>query len=134
MTILSIGSALYKSLDAAKELEEKYGLSTEVIDARSLVPFNYEKVIDSVKKTGRIVITGDACARGSHMNDLAQNISELAFDYLDAPPVVVGAKNWITPAHELEDAFFPQKSWIIDQYMKRFYLWQVTHVLRTSLA
>jgi len=114
MTILSIGSALYKALDAAKTLEEKYGLSTEVIDARSLVPFNYEKVIESVKKTGRIVITGDACARGSHMNDLAQNISELAFDYLDAPPVVVGARNWITPAHELEDSFFPQPSWLID--------------------
>lgn len=114
MTILSIGSALYKALDAAKILEEKYGLSTEVIDARSLVPFNYEKVIESVKKTGRIVITGDACARGSHMNDFAQNISEMAFDYLDAPPVVVGAKNWITPAHELENSFFPQPSWIVD--------------------
>jgi len=114
ITILSIGSALYKALDTAKQLEEKYGLSTEVIDARSLVPFNYEKVIESVKKTGRIVITGDACARGSHMNDFAQNISELCFDYLDAPPVVVGAKNWITPAHELEDSFFPQPSWIID--------------------
>ncbi len=114
MTILSIGSALYKALDAAKILEEKYDLSTEVIDARSLVPFNYEKVIESVKKTGRIVITGDACARGSHMNDFAQNISELAFDYLDAPPVVVGAKNWITPAHELEESFFPQPSWIVD--------------------
>ena len=114
ITILSIGSALYKALEAAKQLDEKYGLSAEIIDARSLVPFNYEKVIESVKKTGRIVITGDACARGSHMNDFAQNISELAFDYLDAPPVVVGAKNWITPAHELEDAFFPQPSWIID--------------------
>jgi 2-oxoisovalerate dehydrogenase E1 component len=114
VTILSIGSALYKALDTAKILEEKYGVSTEIIDARSLVPFNYEKVIESVKKTGKIVITGDACARGSHMNDLAQNISELAFDYLDAPPVVVGAKNWITPAHELEDAFFPQPSWLID--------------------
>jgi 2-oxoisovalerate dehydrogenase E1 component len=114
VTILSIGATLYNVIKAADILKEKYGVNAEIIDARSLVPFNYEKVIASVKKTGRIVVTGDACARGSHMNDLAQNISELAFDYLDAPPVVVGAKNWITPAHELEDAFFPQPNWIVD--------------------
>jgi 2-oxoisovalerate dehydrogenase E1 component len=45
---------------------------------------------------------------------MAQTITELAFDYLDAPPVVVGSRNWITPAHELENFFFPQPDWIID--------------------
>ena len=114
VTILTIGATLYRALDAAKELEEKYGISAEVIDARSLVPFNYEKVLESVKKTGRIILASDACERGSYLKDIAQNISEMAFDYLDAPPVVVGARNWITPSHELEDAFFPQPSWIID--------------------
>jgi 2-oxoisovalerate dehydrogenase E1 component len=114
ITILTLGATLYRALDAAKELEEKYGISAEIIDARTIVPFNYEKVIESVKKTGRILLSSDACERGSHMKDIAQNISELAFDYLDAPPVVVGAKNWITPAYELEDYFFPQPSWIID--------------------
>ncbi len=114
LTILSVGAMLYRSIKAAKILEERFGLSAEVIDARSLVPFNYEKVIESVKKTGRIVVAGDACERGSHMKDFAQNITELCFDYLDAPPVVVGAKNWITPAYELEEFFFPQPDWIID--------------------
>ena len=114
LTILSIGATLYRALDAAKELEQKHGLSVEVIDARSLVPFNYDLVVESVKKTGRIVLTSDATSRGSFLNDMARNIAELAFDYLDAPPVVVGSRNWITPAYELEDAFFPQPSWIID--------------------
>ena len=114
ITILTIGATLYKALEAAKELEEKYGISAEVIDARSIVPFNYEKVIESVKKTGRIVLASDAVERGSHLKDMAQTISEIAFDYLDAPPVVVGARNWITPAHELESHFFPQASWILD--------------------
>ncbi len=114
ITILTVGATLYRALDAAKILEEKYGLTAEIIDARSIVPFNYEKVIDSVKKTGRILLTSDACDRGSHLKDMAQTISELAFDYLDAPPVVVGSKNWITPAHELEEHFFPQPDWIID--------------------
>ncbi len=114
LTILSIGSTLYRVLEAADILKEKYGLSAELIDARSIAPFNYEKVIASVKKTGRILLTSDACERGSTLKDMAQTISEQCFDYLDAPPVVVGARNWITPAHELEDEFFPQPGWILD--------------------
>lgn len=114
ITILTIGATLYRALDAAKILEEQYGLSAEVIDARSVVPFNYEKVLASVKKTGRILLASDACERGSILKDMANNISELAFDDFDAPPVVLGAKNWITPAYELENAFFPQPDWFID--------------------
>ncbi len=119
VTILSIGATLYRALKAADMLKEQYGVSAEVIDARSLVPFNYELVMESVKKTGRIIITGDACERNSFMRNLASNITELCFDDLDAPPVVVGAKNWITPAHELEDAFFPQPEWMIDAIHER---------------
>jgi len=60
ITILTIGATLYRALEAAEILEKKYGLSVEVIDARSIVPFNYEKVIESVKKTGKILLTSDA--------------------------------------------------------------------------
>ncbi len=114
VTILSIGAVLYRALDAAKILEEKYGVSAEIIDARSIVPFNYEKVIESVKKTGRIIIVGDAVDRNSVMRDMASNIAEMAFDYLDAPPVVFGSRNWITPAFELEKFYFPQAEGIVD--------------------
>ncbi len=114
VTVLSIGAALYRAMDAAKILEEEHNMSAEVIDARTLVPFNYDLVIESVKKTGRIVITGDANSRGSFLNELARNVTELAFDYLDAPPVVVGSRNWIIPAFELEEYFFPQPDWIVD--------------------
>ena len=119
LTILSIGATLYRVTKAADILKEKYGVEAEIIDARSLVPFDYSKVVQSVKKTGRIVITGDACERNSVMRNMASNIAELCFDDLDAPPVVVGAKNWITPAHELEDAFFPQPEWIVDAVHER---------------
>ena len=114
ITILTIGAVLYRAMEAAKILEEKYGLSAEIIDARSVVPFNYEKVVESVKKTGRIVLVGDACERNSVMRDMASNIAEFCFDDLDAPPVVVGSRNWITPAFELEKSFFPQASTIVD--------------------
>lgn len=119
ITFLTIGATLYRALEAAKILEEKYGISAEVIDARSIVPFNYDQVLESVKKTGRIVLASDACERGSHLKDIAQTISELAFDYLDAPPVVIGAKNWITPAFELEKYFFPQPDWFLDAINER---------------
>ena len=114
VTILTIGAVLYRAMDAAKELEEKYGMSAEIIDARSMVPFDYTKVVESVKKTGRIVIVGDAVERNSIMRDMASTITELCFDYLDAPPVVVGSRNWITPCYELDDKFFPQASTILD--------------------
>lgn len=114
VTILTIGAVLYRALEAAKKLKDEYGIEAEVIDARSIVPFNYEKVIESVKKTGKIIIVGDACDRGSVMRDMASNITEMAFDYLDAPPVVFGSRNWITPAFEFEKYFFPQADGIID--------------------
>ena len=114
ITILSVGSTLYRAIKAADVLRDKYGMSAEIIDARTVVPFDYELVIESVKKTGRLVLVSDACERGSVLNDMARTVTELAFDYLDAPPVVVGARNWITPAHELENYFFPQPEWILD--------------------
>ncbi len=114
VTILTIGATLYRAREAADLLQEKYGLSAEIIDARSLVPFNYDLVLQSLKKTGRILLVSDASERGSYLKDVAQNVTELGFDDLDAPPVVVGSRNWITPAYELEDYFFPQASWILD--------------------
>jgi len=114
LTILTVGATLYRALDTAKILESKYGISAEVIDARSIVPFNYAKVIESVKKTRKIVLASDACERGSVLQTMAAKITQFAFDELDAPPVIVGARNWITPADEVEDAFFPFEADILD--------------------
>ena len=114
LTILTVGATLYRALEAAKVLESEYGLSTEVIDARSIVPFDYAKVIESVKKTGRILLASDACERGSVLQTMAAKITQFAFHYLDAPPVVVGARNWITPPDEVESSFFPFPSDILD--------------------
>jgi 2-oxoisovalerate dehydrogenase E1 component len=114
LTILTIGATLYPAMKVADTLQQTYGISAEVIDARTLVPFNYQPVIESVKKTGRIVLASDASSRGSFLKDMAQTITELAFDYLDAPPVVVGSRNWIIPAYEMEEYFFPQPDWFLD--------------------
>ena len=114
VTVLTIGSTLYRAVEAADRLQKEFGVSSELIDARSLVPFDYAPVLDSVRKTGRILLTSDACERGSYLHTLAANIQALAFDALDAPVAVVGAKNWITPAAEMEELFFPQPSWLLE--------------------
>lgn len=114
ITLITIGATLYRAVAAAKELQEKYGMSAEIINLHSLVPLDYTNIIESVKKTGKVVLASDACSRGSFLNDVARNISELCFDYLDAPPAVVGAQNWITPPFEFDKYFFPQASWILD--------------------
>jgi len=114
LTIISIGATLYPAMDAAKVLEEKYGLSAEVIDLRFINPLNYEPLVESLKKTGRCLLVSDATERGAFTHYVASNLTRMAFDYLDAPPVVVGSRNWISPPAEMEEIFFPQVSWILD--------------------
>jgi 2-oxoisovalerate dehydrogenase E1 component len=114
VTILTVGSTLYNGLKATEILKEKYNVEAELIDARSLVPFNYEPVLESIKKTGKIVLSSDASARNSFLKDMAENITEMAFDDLDGPPVVVGARNWIIPPYEQENYFLPTPEAIID--------------------
>ena len=118
LTIVTLGPILYKALDAAKELE-KYGIDAEVIDLRSINPLNYDKLVESVKKTGKAILLNEAVERGNVMQNVAANLTQLAFDYLDAPITVVGSRNWVSPAAELESKFFPQVSWILDTIHER---------------
>jgi 2-oxoisovalerate dehydrogenase E1 component len=119
LTLVTIGATLYVALEAAEELEEKYGVSTEVIDARFINPLNIEKINESVAKTGKLVLASDACDRASFLHTIASQVTQTALDELDGPPVVVGSRNWITPAVEMEPEFFPQKEWIIDAIHER---------------
>ncbi len=114
LTLLTVGAMLYRALEAADRLQQEFGLAAEIVDARSLVPFDYAPVLDSVRKTGRLLLTSDACERGSYLHTLASTLQAAAFDALDAPVVVVGARNWITPAAEQEALFFPQPGWLLD--------------------
>ncbi len=134
ITLLTIGATLYRAREAADLLYERYGMSAEIIDARSLVPFNYEPVLKSLKKTGRILLVSDASERGSFLKEMAHNITELGFDDLDAPPVVVGSRNWIIPAYELEDYFFPQASWILDAIHQKIVPLKGHHVSQNFTA
>ena len=119
LTLITFGPALYTAVAAADRLSADFGLSAELIDLRTVNPLNYEPIVESIKKTGKALLVSDSVERGSVMQTVASTITQLAFDYLDAPPAVVGSRNWITPAAELEESFFPQPEWLIDAIHER---------------
>ena len=88
--------------------------TAEIIDARCLVPFNYDPVLASVRKTGRLVIVSEASERGSFAMTLSANITRFAFADLKAPPRVIGSPNWIVPGADMEGTYFPQAHDIVD--------------------
>ncbi|MEO8372418.1 MAG: thiamine pyrophosphate-dependent enzyme [Candidatus Solibacter sp.] len=119
LTIITLGPALYTAIAAADELQSRYGIAAEVIDLRAANPLRYELLVESVGKTGKVLLVSDAVERGCVLQTVAANLTQLCFDGLDAPPVVIGSRNWITPAAELEAAFFPQASWLLDAIHER---------------
>lgn len=120
LTILTIGPALYPALEAAGDLAAA-GIEAEVIDARTLVPFDYAPVLDSLARTGRFLAVTEACERGSFAQTVAANVARHGFASLKAPPRVIGAPNWIVPGAEMETTYFPQAHDIVDAVMADFY-------------
>ena len=114
LTIVSFGPALYTAIAAADQLAAQFHLSTEVIDLRSANPLDYGLLVESVRKTGKVLLVSEAVERGGVLQTVASTLTQLCFDDLDGPPVVVGSRNWITPAPELEAMFFPQPTWLLD--------------------
>jgi 2-oxoisovalerate dehydrogenase E1 component len=120
VTVLTIGPSLYPAMKAAEEMAAM-GIEAEVIDARCLVPFNYDTVLASVKKTGHLLIVSEASERGSFAMTLSANITRFGFADLKAPPRVLGSPNWIVPGADMEATFFPQSHDIIDIITGEFF-------------
>ena len=114
LTMVTLGPALYTAVAAADQLAERFDLATEIIDLRSANPIDYGPVAESVRKTGRVLLVSEAVERGGVMQTVASTLTQICFDDLDAPPAVVGSRNWITPAPEVESVFFPQPAWLVD--------------------
>ena len=108
ITFVSWGPMVRDCLEAAERLGAEQGVEAEVVDLRSLIPLDIETVLRSVRKTGRCVVASAAVRIGSFTGEIASTVQEMAFDYLDAPVLRVGAKNGIAPqSHVLETAFLP---------------------------
>jgi pyruvate/2-oxoglutarate/acetoin dehydrogenase E1 component len=92
VTIVATGLMVSKSLAAAERLAAD-GIQAEVVDPRTLVPLDKATIIESVKKTGRLVVVHEAVKRGGFGGEIASIIAEEAFDYLDAPIKRVAGRN-----------------------------------------
>ncbi len=84
VTVVATQLMVHRALAAAVKLQEK-GISTEVIDPRTLVPLDKQAIIDSVKKTGRLVIMSEEPKTGSSAAEISAMVAEDAFNFLDAP-------------------------------------------------
>ena len=113
VTVVGLHVQLDKALEAAEILSAE-GIELEVIDPRTLVPYDRATVAESVKKTGRLIVTHQAPERAGIGCEIIQCVIEDAFDYLDAPPVRLCGANMPVPyAKSLEDAAMPQVADIV---------------------
>jgi len=110
ISIITYGAMVYVALDAAKELE-KEGIDVEVLDLRSLLPFDKEAVLESVKKTSKVILLHEDTRTGGFAGELAALISEEAFDYLDGPIRRITAPDTPVPfSPPMEEFFLPKIS------------------------
>jgi len=105
LTIIATGAMVQQALAAAETLE-KEGVKAEVVDPRTLVPLDREGILESVKKTGKVVIVHEAPTFGGFGGEIAAMIAEEGFYTLDAPIKRVGAPFTPVPAHPLLEQFY----------------------------
>lgn len=116
LTIVGIGKQVHTAMKAADQLAKK-GFETEVIDPRTLSPLDEDTIINSVKKTGRLIIVDEAYPRCSAATDIAAIVGDKAFDYLDAPIKRVTAPHAPVPfSPPLEKLYMPTPQKIIDAF------------------
>lgn len=114
LTIVTIGKMLYVALEVADKLA-KDGISVEVIDLVTVAPWDQETIINSVKKTGRLIVIDEANPHNNTATDIASVISDKAFDYLDGPIKCVCAPNTPVPfATNLEQLYLPNANRVLE--------------------
>jgi 2-oxoisovalerate dehydrogenase E1 component len=108
VTVVAYGALVERSLRAAKEAAKR-GIETEVIDLRSLAPFDWETVADSVKRTGKVIVAHEDALSFGYGAEMAALIADRLFEYLDAPVKRVAAKDlFVAYEPDLEDEILPQ--------------------------
>jgi 2-oxoisovalerate dehydrogenase E1 component len=110
LSIITYGALVQRSLVAAKQMEQQ-GVSVEIIDLRSLVPFDWDAIAETVKKTSRVIVAHEDSLSFGYGAEIAARITGELFEYLDAPVKRVCALDtFVAYAPQLEDAILPQAS------------------------
>ncbi len=108
LSIITYGAMVYKALEAAEELS-KTGLDVEVLDLRSILPFDEEAILTTAKKTSKVIVLHEATMTGGLGGEVVARIAEKAFEYLDGPIVRIAPPDTPVPySPTLEEAFLPQ--------------------------
>ena len=114
LTIVTIGKMAQVGLEVAQKLADKQ-ISTEVIDLRTVAPWDQETVLKSVKKTGRLIVIDEANPHNNVATDIASVVANKSFDYLDGPIKCVCAPNTPVPFnHHLESLYIPSAQKVLD--------------------
>ena len=113
VTLVSYGPMIPTALQAA-EVAAAEGTSIEVIDLRSMSPIDFGTIINSVKKTGRLVVASEASTSFSVSAEIAAKVAELAFYHLEAPVIRVGSFDVPYPPAKLEELFLPDADRILE--------------------
>ena len=113
LTLVSYGPMIPTALQAA-EVASGEGISIEVIDLRSMSPIDFPAIINSVKKTGRLVVASEASTSFSVAAEVAAKVGELAFYHLEAPVIRVGSFDVPYPPAKLEELFLPDADRILE--------------------
>ena len=113
VTIAAYGPMVATALQAA-EIGATEGRSIEVIDMRSMSPIDYATILESVKKTGRLIVTHEANTNVSVSSEVAARVAELAFYHLEAPVLRVGGFDVPYPAAKLEEKFLPDADRLLE--------------------
>ncbi len=118
VTIVAVSRAVVEALAAASKLEEQ-GITADVIDPRTIQPLDLTTILESVKKTGRLIIASDDVKCGSIGSEIAAQVVEEAFDSLDAPILRVASPDMPIPfSPTLEQAYMPNAQKIIEAAKK----------------
>jgi len=118
VAVITYGAMVWTALDAARELERE-GLSAEVVDLRSLLPYDEEKVLASVRKCSKVILLHEDTRTGGMAGELAALIAEKAFDDLDGPILRVTAPDTPVPfSPPLEEYFLPSAAKVIEAARK----------------
>lgn len=117
-TIVAWGALVQKSIEAAKELE-KEGHTIEILDARTIAPFDFEAVFKSLKKTHRLLICHEEHKTSGYAGEIAARVNEEAFEALDAPILRVCSKDvHVAYCPDLEEVILPQVSDVVEALRK----------------
>ncbi|HWO03057.1 MAG TPA: dehydrogenase E1 component subunit alpha/beta [Blastocatellia bacterium] len=109
VSIITYGATVYRSVVAAKKVQEEHGISAEVIDLRSLNPYDWETITRSIQKTGKALVVYEDAESWGYGAEIAARIADKLFEYLDGPVRRVAALDtFVAYAPELEDEILPQ--------------------------